>query len=133
MRELLINPVHGFFIVKDAIGGSGHFVTSPEIRYELFVCLFLSSLDVVRVDVHFSLISLVLESFMNILTFSDNFFCLLILDTFMGCLDMRFKGVFIQELFVTPRTRIFNSCMNSFNMLFQITFDCCFVFAFTAV
>ena len=35
MREVLTNPIHGFYIDKHdtgVLGTGGHFVTSPEIR-----------------------------------------------------------------------------------------------------
>jgi len=31
MREVLTNPIHGFYIDKQVLGSAGHFVTSPEI------------------------------------------------------------------------------------------------------
>jgi len=31
MREVLTNPIHGFYIDKEVLGSGGHFVTSPEI------------------------------------------------------------------------------------------------------
>ena len=35
MREVLTNPIHGFYIDNETVFGSkGHFVTSPEIRLE---------------------------------------------------------------------------------------------------
>ena len=34
MREVLTNPIHGFYIDNETVLGSkGHFVTSPEIRW----------------------------------------------------------------------------------------------------
>merc|ERR1719210_1500182 len=30
MREVLTNPIHGFYIDKQVLGSAGHFVTSPE-------------------------------------------------------------------------------------------------------
>jgi len=32
MREVLTNPIHGFYMDKTVLGSEGHFVTSPEIR-----------------------------------------------------------------------------------------------------
>ena len=32
MREVLTNPIHGFYMDKNVLGSEGHFITSPEIR-----------------------------------------------------------------------------------------------------
>ena len=32
MREVLTNPIHGFYMDKNVLGREGHFITSPEIR-----------------------------------------------------------------------------------------------------
>ena len=32
MREVLTNPLHGFYMDKTVLGSEGHFITSPEIR-----------------------------------------------------------------------------------------------------
>ena len=33
MREVLTNPIHGFYMDKNVLGSEGHFITSPEIRF----------------------------------------------------------------------------------------------------
>ena len=32
MREVLTNPIHGFYMENTVLGSEGHFITSPEIR-----------------------------------------------------------------------------------------------------
>lgn len=32
MREVLTNPIHGFYMEKTVLGSEGHFITSPDIR-----------------------------------------------------------------------------------------------------
>ena len=32
MREVLTNPIHGFYMDRNVLGSEGHFITSPEIR-----------------------------------------------------------------------------------------------------
>ena len=34
MREVLTNPIHGFYMDKNVLGSEGHFITSPEIRLQ---------------------------------------------------------------------------------------------------
>ena len=35
MREVLTNPIHGFYMEKTVLGSNGHFITSPDIRSRL--------------------------------------------------------------------------------------------------
>ena len=37
MREVLTNPIHGFYMDKNVLGSEGHFITSPEIRLPCLV------------------------------------------------------------------------------------------------
>jgi len=39
MREVLTNPLHGFYIEKNVLGKDGHFITSPEISQMFGECV----------------------------------------------------------------------------------------------
>merc|ERR1719507_1330769 len=39
MREVAINPIHGFYISREALGKHGHFVTSPELSQMFGECV----------------------------------------------------------------------------------------------
>ena len=39
MREVAINPIHGFYVSREALGKHGHFVTSPELSQMFGECV----------------------------------------------------------------------------------------------
>jgi len=39
MREVAINPIHGFYVSQEALGKHGHFVTSPELSQMFGECV----------------------------------------------------------------------------------------------